>query len=264
MKAGVSTACLYPKLLEESLYDLAVNGIDHVEIFVNTDSELKKSYVSGLAQTLKQFEVTCRSLHPYSCPIEPMMFFSVYERRVADALEYYKKYFQAMNILGADIFVFHGNKNIMKISGERYCERFSKLVELGKEFGVTVAQENVSRCTSGSLSFMREMVNLMGTDAKFVLDTKQAIRAGEKSLNIVRVLKEHIVHVHISDSGEMGDCLQIGRGRFNVKQFLSMLYKESPQCSVILELYRSNFDGISDLVNNFHTLEKMISSVSAE
>ena len=116
MKAGVSTACLYPKLLEESLYDLAVNGIDHVEIFVNTDSELKKSYVSGLAQTLKQFEVTCRSLHPYSCPIEPMMFFSVYERRVADALEYYKKYFQAMNILGADIFVFHGNKNIMKLS----------------------------------------------------------------------------------------------------------------------------------------------------
>lgn len=27
MRAGVSTACLYPKLLEESVYDLALNGL---------------------------------------------------------------------------------------------------------------------------------------------------------------------------------------------------------------------------------------------
>ncbi|MGN1480678.1 sugar phosphate isomerase/epimerase family protein [Porcipelethomonas sp.] len=260
MKAGVSTACLYPRLLEESLYDLAVNGIDHVEIFVNTDSELKKSYVSGLMQTLKRFEVTCRSLHPYSCPMEPMMFFSVYERRVADALEYYKRYFNAMNILGAEIFVFHGNKNTMQISSEFYCERFHKLVSTGKEFGITVAQENVSRCTSGSLSFMKDMVRLLGDDAKFVLDTKQAVRAGENSFNILRTLKNHIVHVHLSDNGELGDCLQIGRGRFNIKQFLGVLEKESPDCSVMLELYRSNFDGISDLVNNFHTIENMIAA----
>ena len=108
MKAGVSTACLYPRLLEESVYDLAVNGINHIEIFVNTDSELKKTYVSNIADTLKRFEVSCRSLHPYTCAMEPMMFFSAYERRIADVLEYYKKYFNAMNILGAELFVFHG------------------------------------------------------------------------------------------------------------------------------------------------------------
>lgn len=258
MKAGVSTACLYPRLLEESVYDLAVNGISHIEIFVNSDSELNKTYVSNIADTLKRFEVSCRSMHPYTCAMEPMMFFSAYERRVDDALEYYKKYFNAMNILGAKIFVFHGNKKILQIPCELYCERFLKLVETAKQFGITAAQENVSRCSSGSLSFMKEMVKHLGDNAKFVLDTKQAVRANESSFDILRTLKSHVVHVHISDHGEMGDCLQIGQGRFNIKKLIGILAEESPESSVILELYRSNFDAISDLINSYNILNKMI------
>ncbi len=261
MKAGVSTACLYPRLLEESVYDLAVNGIAHTEIFINTTSELEKSYVSGLKETMDRFEMTCRSLHPFSCPIEPMLFFSGYKRRVDDALEFYKKYFQAMNILGAEIFVFHGNKKGTGTPNELYFESFKRLVDTGREFGITVAQENVSRCTSGSLSFMKEMVKNLGDDAKFVLDTKQAVRAGESNFDIVRSLGDHIVHVHISDHGELGDCLQIGRGRFNIKQFLTLINESSPDCSIMLELYRTNFDGISDLVNNYNTLVSMISKI---
>lgn len=258
MRAGVSTACLYPKLLEESVYDLALNGIAHTEIFVNTGSELERNYINGLASTLKQFEVTCRSLHPFTCAMEPMMFFSGYKRRVDDMLEFYKKYFEAMNILGAEIFIFHGNKKIPDISKELYYESFSRLAETGRKFGITVAQENVARCVSGSLSFMKDMVRNLGGDAKFVLDTKQSVRAGENNFDILRTLGSHIVHVHISDHGELGDCLQIGRGRFNIRKFLSMLNENSPDCSVMLELYRSNFEGISDLVNNYNTLVSMI------
>jgi sugar phosphate isomerase/epimerase len=258
MKVGVSTACLYPKLLEESVYDLAVNGISHTEIFVNTVSEIEKNYVNGIASTLKRFEMTCRSLHPFTCPMEPMLFFSGYERRVNDALDFYKRYFEAMNILGAEIFIFHGNFKNISVSDEFYFDRYSRLVETGKKFGVIVAQENVSRCTSGSLSFLKRMMDYLGDDAKFVVDTKQAIRSGENNFDILRTLGKHIVHVHISDHGEMGDCLQIGRGRFNVRQFLSILNENSPDCSVMLELYRSNFDGISDLVNNYNTLLNMI------
>ena len=261
MKAGVSTACLYPRLLEESVYDLAVNGINHIEIFVNTDSELKKTYVSNIADTLKCFEVSCRSLHPYTCAMEPMMFFSAYERRIADVLEYYKKYFNAMNILGAELFVFHGNKSLLQIPCELYCERFLKLYETAREFGITAAQENVSRCSSGSLSFMKEMVRNLGDKAKFVLDTKQAVRANESSFDILRTLKNHVVHVHISDHGEMGDCLQIGKGRFNIKRLLEILWEESPDCSVMLELYRSNFDGISDLTDSYNKLNKIINTI---
>lgn len=258
MTAGVSTACLYPKLLEESVYDFAVNGISHIEIFVNTVSEIEKNYVNGISETLKRFEVTCRSFHPFTCPIEPMLFFSGYERRVDDALEFYKKYFDAMNILGAKIFVFHGNNKNVSVPDELYFERFDRLVNTGKKFGITVAQENVSRCTSGSLMFMKRMAECLGDNAKFVIDTKQAVRSGENNFDILHTLGTHIVHVHISDHGEMGDCLQIGKGRFNIKRFLSVLNEISPECSVMLELYRSNFDGISDLVNNYNTLVNMI------
>lgn len=42
MKIGISTACLFPKPIEESLYELAVNGTACTELFINTHSELKK------------------------------------------------------------------------------------------------------------------------------------------------------------------------------------------------------------------------------
>lgn len=59
---------------------------------------------------MKRFDVRCVSVHPFTCEIEQLMFFSEYERRINDILEYYKLYFQFMNIVGAKIFVFHGGK----------------------------------------------------------------------------------------------------------------------------------------------------------
>ena len=37
------------------------------------------------------------------------------------------------------------------------CERYERLYDLGKTFGVTVTQENVSRCTGGNLDFLVKM-----------------------------------------------------------------------------------------------------------
>ena len=190
-----------------------------------------------------------------------MLFFSEYERRVADALEFHRMYFQAMNWLGAEIFVFHGNQAGSSIPQELYFERFYRLAKLGKEFGVTVAQENVSRCTSGSLRFLKEMKRALGDDAHFVLDTKQAIRSKENIFDVVRALGSSIVHVHISDHGERGDCLQIGKGRFDIRRFLRLLRQEGADCSIMLELYRSNFSNLTDLVSNYNTLVHMIGSL---
>ena len=102
MKAGVSTACLYPKPLEESLYELTLNGIQTVEIFVNTHSELKKNFAYGILENLRRFDARCVSVHPFTSEMETMMFFSEYERRMDDILEYYKHFFQFMNIVGEE------------------------------------------------------------------------------------------------------------------------------------------------------------------
>lgn len=255
MLTGVSTACLFPMPIEESLYTLAVNGVANTELFVNTHSELKKSFAQNLAEILRRFDVKCSSVHPFTCELEQLMFFSEYERRLDDVLEYYKLYFRFMNIVGADIFVFHGGKS--NYGKEFYCERFSRLFRLGKEFGVTVAIENVTRCQSRSSAFIREISTMLGSEFAFVLDTKQAIRAGESPFAFLDAAGGKTVHVHISDSGEYGDCLPIGKGSFRFKQFFDKLGSLNPDASVILELYRSGFSGISELISSYNILLKM-------
>ena len=115
LKAGISTACLYPQPIEEALYDLALGGVTMVELFINTHSELKRSFVAALSDILHRFEVQCCSLHPFTSEIETMMLFSAYERRLQDYLEYCRYYFTAMQQLGASIFVVHGNKQLVGV-----------------------------------------------------------------------------------------------------------------------------------------------------
>lgn len=261
MQAGVSTACLYPQLLEEALYDLALNGIGHVELFVNADSELRRPFVENMADIMERFGVTCRALHPFTAPAEPIMLFSKYERRYTDMLDYYHRTFEAMQRIGADVFVLHGSSVHNPVPVEFYCERFYGLAQEGKKYGVTVAQENVVRCQSGSLQFLREMALRLGGDVHFVLDTKQAVRAGQSPLEMLRALGSRVVHVHISDHSDKGDCLLLGSGNFKIRSFLEDLHTLSPDSSVVLELYRSNFRGISDLVSNYRMLSWMISRV---
>lgn len=256
MIAGVSTACLFPKPLEESLYDLLVNGVSCVEIFINTHSELKKSFAHGAAGMLRRFDAKCVSLHPFTCEMEQLFFFSDYERRITDALEYYKYYFRFMNIVGAKYLIFHSGKAVR--SKDFFCERYSRLYRLGKEFGVTVAVENVSRCQSDSSAFIKDVAAMLGNEFSFVLDTKQAVRAGEDPFKFLDAAGKAVDHVHISDSGELGDCLPIGSGRFDFRLFFDKLGRLNPDCSVILELYRNNFSGISELISSYNKLNKMI------
>lgn len=259
LQAGVSTACLYPRVVEEALYDLALAGISQVELFINTHSELRRSFVDSLARLLERFEMTCCALHPYTSEMEPMMLFSNYPRRVEDYLEYCRLYFTAMQRVGASVFVLHGNKMpAASVNRELYFERFRRLADLGEQFGILVAQENVARCTSSSLAFLEEMRDGLGRQARFVLDIKQAVRSGEDPLAILRALGNHVIHVHISDHGEYGDCLLLGKGRFPISPFLQELSQISPDCAVILELYRSGFSDVSELAANYTLLQNRI------
>lgn len=260
LRAGVSTACLYPRAVEEALYDLALAGVQHVEIFINTHSELERHFVDTLARLLQRFDMTCCALHPFTSEIETMMLFSNYPRRIEDFLEYCRRYFAAMEMLDAHIFVLHGSK-APSADPAFYCERFHRLAELGRSYGVTVAQENVARCVSGSLSFLQELQRLLGKEAHFVLDVKQAVRAGEDALQMLHVLGSSVSHVHLSDHGEYGDCLPIGKGRFRVNDFLRELAAVSPDCSVILELYRSGFSNVHELAVNCAQLQSRIAAV---
>ena len=252
MKFGISTACFYPQTPEEAVKFLRENKIEATEIFINSFLELQKDYLYSLKNSLADTEVL--SIHPFTCGFEAMLFFSDYERRVDDGLEMYKRYFEACNILGAEILVIHGDRKESSCTLERYCERYSKLFELGKTFGVTVAQENVERAKSGKLKFLTDMKDILNDNVKFVLDLKQARRSVENPLQIIKSLNDSIVHIHISDSNDTEECLLIGEGSTDFDELFTELKNIQYSGGVLLELYRKNFRDYSDLVVSYDKL----------
>lgn len=260
--AGVSTACFYPKPLEDSLYQLALNGIHNCEIFINTHSEINRAFALGLRDTMSHFDAHCISVHPFTCELEPIMLFSDYPRRVDDTIDYYKHFFEFMNIVGAKMFILHGAKGSPNFSRDLFCERYMMLSDAAAKFGVTVTLENVNRCLSGSLKFVKDIRSILGSSLSFTLDTKQALRAKENPFDFVKALGSSLKHLHISDSGELGDCLPIGKGRFNFQKFITDVYSVSPDASLIIELYKNSFCGISDLLSSYNIIDNFISKVS--
>lgn len=258
LRAGVSTACLYPENLEEAFLSLAVRGIKTAEIFVNTDSELHDPYLSEMLAVKRGYGIEVVSVHPFTCGIEPMMFFTGYERRVKDMLDYYKHFFEYMNKFGAKYFILHGNKNENPFPDDGYFERYGRMQETAGSFGVCVLQENVSRCTAGALDFLIKMKKALGDKAMFVLDTKQAHRAGGDPIEYVRYLGNNIKHVHFSDFGKAGDCLKFGCGEYDNITFFTELKNCGYKGDIIIELYKRNYKDKDDLAENYKSLSDFL------
>lgn len=253
MIAAVSTACLFPKPTEDALYDLCLHGIQNVEIFLNAPSECRTVFAGDLQALLKRFGIRCVSVHPWTAPEEGFMLFSNYPRRCTDFLDEAKHVFELMQRIGAEYYILHG-ANPGRVSPEIYCERFHLLCEAAKPFGVTVTQENVHKFESQSLRFLREFCRILGDEAKLTFDTKQAVRAGMDLDEAVRAVGKNIVHVHISDHGALGDCLRIGKGRFQIPPFLSALKAQGFDGAVTLELYREAFGSTAELAEDWQRL----------
>lgn len=246
MLTGVSTASLYPELTEDALLILAEQGIKNIEIFVNCDTELNNPVRCRISRIIREYSLNILAVHPMPW-WEIFFLFSTYERRRENFFEAYSRYFDCMNEWGAEIMVFHGCNKTANRSDELYIERYSELLGRAGKFGITVAQENVSHAKCGDLDFLSKMKRELGDEAKFTLDLKQALRGGYTAFEVLERLGGSIVHVHVSDSGEAGDCLPIGKGNFDFALFFKKLKEINYQKGVILELYRENYNEYAEL-----------------
>ncbi|HBJ25244.1 MAG TPA: sugar phosphate isomerase, partial [Ruminococcaceae bacterium] len=111
-----------------------------------------------------------------------------------------------------------------------------------EEYGVTVAQENVSYCLSGRLDFLRMMKRELGKYAKFVLDLKQCRRSHEDIFEVVRALGEDIIHLHVSDANSDRDCMPIGQGCFDFRRLMQEMGQLGYSGAYMVELYRRDYD----------------------
>lgn len=257
MEFGVSTACMYPVELEQVIEAYGKLGIRQIEIFINTFSELSKDYIGELKTRTDFYGMKVCSVHPFTSGLEPMMFFSDYERRVADMLELYKRYFEAMEQLEASIFVFHGDFRTSSHGAAFYAERYSSLLDCAEQYRFTVAQENIGRCKSGDLRFLSELKELLGKRLSFVFDVKQAIRSEVSPKEVLDIMGNQVVHLHLNDHTAAHDCLLPGAGEFDFEGCLRQIYAAGAEPSAVIEVYRGDYGGENELVESLKYLNKL-------
>ena len=257
MKTGVSTSCLFPMLTEEALTALTGMGIHTVEIFLNSPSEKTPEFARRINCIADRSGTQVVSVHPYSSEAEGVSFFSSYARRFEDEAEDYRRYFEFCNLVGAQLLVFHGARSFMPLEPDFYFERFMRLRDIARSFNVRLCQENVARCHSGSPRFIRNMARAI-PDVDFVLDIKQAVRAGVTPFEMLDAMGTHLAHLHLSDHRCDCDCLALGEGDFALAGLVERLKSADYSGAVLLELYSWNFARKEQLAECLRLLEDLL------
>ena len=261
IKVGISSACLYPMYTEDAVKFLVDNGVKHTEIFFNSFSELSNNFIGGLRRILIPAGVTVEAIHPFSCVAEPLFLFSSYERRFLDSLDQYRRYFEAAQLLKCHKFVLHGDRaERHTIDEKEYFERYARLCEVGRAFGVSVLQENVSNFRSRSVEFIKNMSAYLGDGVEFTFDVKQCVRAEIDPFEMFDAMSKKIRHVHLSDNDESRDCLIAGQGRFDTSKLFDRLYSIGYDGAVLLEVYRHNFKEEKELFEGLEFIKQFVKS----
>lgn len=260
MPIGISSSCLYPLSPRESLETIAKLGVKTSEVFLNSPSEVTLEYAKKLNKIRNEYGVDILSLHPYTSFAETVMLFSEYKRRFTDTLEYYKQIFEVTAEIGAKITVIHGSRLPGKIEHNEYFERFALMIEEGKKFGVTVAQENVNSHFSESPDFMKKMRAYLGEDFKMVFDVKQAVRAGFEPLSFAKEFANEIIHIHLSDHKDGFDCLPPSKGVFDFGALFKIMKNAGYDGSYVIELYRHNYGEPNELFDALNYLKNVFNA----
>ena len=260
MTIGASTSNLYPALTEEALDRLLKLGFRELEVFVNTESELDPAFIAMLREKAEGCGARILAVHPYVSGTEPYLLFSQYERRLRDGMRIYERIFAAARELGAGLVVMHGDKLGGVLSVEESVARFERLFDLGRDLGVTLAQENVYRFRSSDVDYIRAMRAQLGEKAHFVLDVKQARRFGLEPERVIDAMGDRIAHVHISDRDDHRDCLVPGRGTRDFPALIRRLQAAGFNGCLMMELYRTNFGEPEELLEGRQVLEEALRS----
>lgn len=260
MEVGASTSCFYPLETEKALCRVIDLGFKKTEIFFNSLSELEVPFVKEMKKQADASGVRVLSVHPFSSSLENNCIFGEYQRRYDDFIDIYKKHCHAAAILGAEIVVIHGALAVQKrdISHEHYFNRFASLIEIGKQEGVKVCQENVVRFLSQSLDFCREMRSYLGDDFNMVFDIKQAVRSGYDPFEFLEEMKNDIIHVHISDNSPNADCLPPGRGSFDFKRLFKTLDSAGYKGDYVIEIYSKGYNVEKELTRSKNFFDNMM------
>lgn len=261
MKGGISTACLYPMETSESLALLLSEGHRHFEVFSNTYREIQPDYISRLRDRLELYGGTVKSIHPFTSGYEGVMLFSNYKTRFEDSLRFYREYCRAAKQIGAEIVILHGMQSQHRTpeNEKRYFHNYRELYRMAKEeYGILIAQENVTKFFSEDPDFICRLRDAVGEDCAFCFDVKQAVRSNVDCYEMLQAMGEKLVHIHINDNRPGETCLLPGQGTMDLEKVLLTAKNNGFHGSVIMEVYRTNFKEMKELRNSAERVEELL------
>ncbi|MBQ6931757.1 MAG: sugar phosphate isomerase/epimerase, partial [Clostridia bacterium] len=179
-------------------------------------------------------------------------------RRVDDGIEFYKNYFEFASFLGAGLINLHGAKTLYTVDNEEYFNRYARLFEAGKEFDITVSQENVVDYRSQSPLFIKRMSDYLGDNFALTLDLKQCRRAGEKALDFICTVGEKIKAVHISDFANGKDCIPPFEGNEDFDCIVKALQNKGYNGEFLIELYSNGFENEAQIITAAEKFDKIL------
>ena len=262
---GISSACFFPLDTIKSVEACADAGFDIEEIFINTDSELSGEYFGRLKKVVSERKLRITSIHPFTSGFENILFFVGYDKRIEDGAEYYKKYFNAAAELGAKYVIFHGNNMKTEFCGfERYCEIFEYINSKAKPFGVELIHENVSFSIVAEPENIRK-IRRTCPEMRFAFDAKQSCRGGFDPYAALDAMGDAVVHVHINDYDlEKKVCRPPFCGKLDLPLIISKLRKIGYEGDTIVEVYRENFESVSELTRSAKRLSEIIAAANTQ
>ena len=257
LKIGLSTGCFFPQETSEAVRRAGETGAKYIEIFFNTQSELREEYLYKLKSIADSYGLEIVSIHPYTSAIEGFLFFSMHDYKLQDSISMYESYFKACNILGCKYVVIHGcftTYNFMDM--KRYCDNLNHLSRKAREYGVYISQENVYKFKCGYIDNIEEFMKYADNDIKFTFDIKQAVKSRQSIYKILELTKDRISHVHISDFTGRNHSLVPFTGTFNYDRFFKYIKENTTAEAALVELYSPVIKSDAQLTEVLEKLEK--------
>lgn len=164
-----------------------------------------------------------------------------------------KRVFESANQLGAKnvrMFSFYlpDGKTREACKGQVYDE-LGKLVNLSKEFNLTLCHENEALIYGESPEKCLEIMEYFGGQMKCVLDMGNFVLDGYNLMYAFQLLKDYVEYFHIKDSLYAGAIVPAGKGEAQIKNILD-IYKEKSNKNtfITLEPHLQTFSGLNALV----------------
>lgn len=238
MKLGMSSAAFYGQMETEDQAALLRDfPVEVCEIFLETHSEYTAAFGALVKERLAG--LACLSVHPKGTQFEQDLFGRSH-RQAQDALRTFRGVCEAGQAMGARYYVFHGP---FAVSGRvrpgaifEVEKRVTGLRAIARAHGLELLWENVSWCAMQRPEDVREIAALF-PDLGFVLDVKQAMRAGVEPIGMVEAMGGRIRHVHALDRDAEGRLCLPGEGTVDWRALMGALRAQGYDGAVILEPY---------------------------